>query len=116
MGTEIYARGVSFEQCFDAQTLEQPSLVENIYRDYIKAGAELIETNTFGANRSKLAAFGYEDRVRDINVNGARLARNAREVCGEPVFIAGSVGPTGRALEPYGSTPASEVYDAFREQ
>jgi homocysteine S-methyltransferase len=102
MGTQLYSRGVAPDQCFDEQNLEQPGLVEQIHRDYITVGAELIETNTFGANRSKLVAHGLEDRVRDINVAGARIARGAREICGVPVFIAGSVGPTGRALAPYG--------------
>lgn len=116
MGTQLYARGVAFDECFDAQTLERPELVESIHLDYIRAGAEAIETNTFGANRVKLAPHGFEDRVRDINRNGARLARSAREVTGQPVFVAGSVGPTGRTLEPYGQALPHELFDVFHEQ
>lgn len=116
MGTELYARGVSSDECFDGQNLEQGELVERVHRDYILAGAEFIETNTFGANRIKLATWGLEDRVRDINVRGARLARSAREVCGENVFVAGSIGPTGRAMEPFGNADSREIYNVFREQ
>ena len=116
MGTELYARGISYQECFDAQNLESPEIVERIHRDYIAAGAELIETNTFGANRMRLSAFGMEEAVRDINRRGARLARAAREICGESVFVGGSVGPTGRAIEPYGNTPIHEVYNVFAEQ
>lgn len=116
MGTQLYERGVGTDRCFDAQNLEGPSLVEQIHRDYIRAGAELIETNTFGANRFRLAAFGLEDRVREINQKGARIARGARETSGEAVFVAGSIGPTGRALQPFGHASAAEVYEAFWEQ
>ena len=116
MGTELYARGVAFDQCFDAQNVDQPGIVEQIHRDYISAGAELIETNTFGANRLKLVAWGLEDQVQQINQAGARLARSAREICGVPVFVAGSVGPTGRSMEPYGSTSPAEVRSVFQEQ
>lgn len=116
MGTELYARGIGFDHCFDAQNLERPDLVEDIHRDYITAGAEIIETNTFGANRMRLGTFGLEDKVRDINQRGARIARGAREICGVPVFVAGSVGPTGKALEPFGQTTEPEIYDVFCEQ
>jgi methionine synthase I (cobalamin-dependent)/5,10-methylenetetrahydrofolate reductase len=116
MGTELYARGVPYDECFDAQNVERPEIVEQIHRDYIAGGAELIETNTFGANRSKLAAWGLEDRVIDINRRGARVARSAREIAGESVFVAGSVGPTGKTLQPFGNTPAGELYEVFHEQ
>lgn len=116
MGTELYARGIDFDQCLDAVNLERPELIEQIHRDYIRAGAELIETNTFGANRMRLATYGLEHRVRDINQVGARLARGAREVCGEAVFVAGSIGPTGRALEPYGQVTPATIYETFCEQ
>ncbi|MBV9279779.1 MAG: homocysteine S-methyltransferase family protein, partial [Chloroflexi bacterium] len=91
MGTELYARGVDYDQCVDAQNLARPDLVEQVHREYIQAGAELIETNTFGGNRFRLATYGLEDRVTEINARGARIARGAREVCGEAVFVAGSV-------------------------
>ncbi len=116
MGTLLYDRGVGYDECFDLQVIARPDLVESIHRDYIRAGAELIETNTFGANRAKLARWGLEDRVLEINRSAVRLARAAREICGEMVFVAGSVGPTGRTLEPFGNTSAQEIYAIFREQ
>lgn len=116
MGTELYARGVSYDECFDGQNLTRPDLVEQIHRAYIGAGAELLETNTFGANRIKLAEWGLDGQVRDINVRGARLARGAREICGENVLVAGSMGPTGRALAPFGTTTPEEIRDIYREQ
>lgn len=116
MGTQLYERGVGTDRCFDAQNLEGPNLVEQIHRDYIRAGAEVIETNTFGANRYRLGTFGLEDRVREINQKGARIARGAREISGQAVFVAGSIGPTGRALQPFGHATVDEVYEAFREQ
>lgn len=116
MGTQLYARGVAYDQSFDAQNLDRPELVEQIHREYITAGAELVETNTFGANRIKLAPFGLDHRVREVNQMGARIARNAREVCGEAVFVAGSVGPTGGVLEPFGHVSLEDIYDTFREQ
>src|SRR5574337_788442 len=79
MGTMLYARGVSFERCFDELNLSHPALVQEIHREYIRAGAEIIETNTFGANRFKLAHHGFEDKVREINLRGVKLAREARE-------------------------------------
>jgi methionine synthase I (cobalamin-dependent)/5,10-methylenetetrahydrofolate reductase len=116
MGTQLYVRGVAFDECFDAQNIRQPGLVEQIHRDYIVAGAELIETNTFGANRFKLGAWGLDHDVQAINQAGARQARAAREICGESVFVAGSVGPTGRSLEPYGNLSQADAHSAFREQ
>src|SRR5947209_11344144 len=116
MGTELYGRGVAPDQCFDAQNLANASLVEQIHRDYLLAGAELIETNTFGANRVKLTQFGLEDQVRAINVAGARIARGAREICGQTAFVAGSVGPTGRPMEPYGHATQAELHVVFGEQ
>jgi len=116
IGTQLYARGVAYDDCFDRQNLLQPDLVEQIHLEYIRAGAELIETNTFGANRAKLSLFGLEDSVHEINRKGARIARGAREISGEQVFIAGSVGPTGRPLEPFGNATLAETYQIFREQ
>src|SRR5919202_1929457 len=103
MGSQLYARGVQYERCFDELNLTEPSLVQRIHREYIRAGAELVETNTFGANRFKLAAYGLEDRVRDINFRAVKLAREAREECGESVFLAGAVGPLGQPLGPLGT-------------
>lgn len=116
MGSQIYARGISYERCYDELNLTEPALIQRIHRDYIRAGAELIETNTFGANRYKLAPFGLEDRVRDINFRAVKLAREAREECGEPVFLAGAIGPLGQPLAPVGTVTAADAHAAFREQ
>src|SRR5437588_7999139 len=99
MGTLLYARGVPYEQCFDALNLTQPELSHGIHREYISAGAQIIETNTFGANRAKLETHNLAERVRDINFRAVRLAREAREISGLPVFIAGAVGPSGSPLQ-----------------
>ncbi|MCC6179616.1 MAG: bifunctional homocysteine S-methyltransferase/methylenetetrahydrofolate reductase [Chloroflexi bacterium] len=116
MGTMLYSRGIPYERCFDELNLTEPGLVQRIHREYIRAGAELIETNTYGANRFKLAAFGLEDRVRDINFRAVKIAREAREECGETVFLAGAIGPLGQAVEPLGTISAPDARAAFREQ
>ena len=116
MGTQLHARGVPFERCFDELNLTQPRLVEEIHRSYITAGAEVIETNTFGANRIKLARHGLERKVREINLRAVKVAREAKEVTGEPVFLAGSVGPIGQQLEPYGRVALDTARAAFQEQ
>jgi homocysteine S-methyltransferase len=116
MGSELYARGVPYERCFDELNLTEPALIQRVHREYIRAGAELIETNTFGANRFKLAPYGLEDRVRDINFRAVKLAREAREECGEAVFLAGAIGPLGQPIAPVGSISAEDARGAFREQ
>ena len=116
MGTLLYARGVSYEQCFDALNLTRPELIQGIHREYISAGAQIIETNTFGANRAKLEAYGLEGKVREINFRAVRLAREAREISGLPVFVAGAVGPTGRPLQAPDEHRLSELRAIFREQ
>jgi len=116
MGTQLHARGVPFERSFDELNLTQPQIVEEVHRAYIAAGAEVIETNTFGANRFRLARHGLEGRVRDINFRAVKVAREAREAAGEPVFLAGSVGPIGQHLEPVGRITLAAAEGAFREQ
>src|SRR6185295_2248803 len=116
MGSQLYARGVQYDRCFDELNLTDPSLVQRIHREYIRAGAELIETNTYGANRFKLAQYGLEDRVRDINFRAVKLAREAREECGEAVFLAGAIGPLGQAISPVGTIGAEDARSAFRDQ
>ena len=116
MGTLLQARGVPSSACPDAQALEQPDIVRRVHEDYIAAGADIIETDTFGANRFRLQRYGLADRVRDINFRAARLARDAREISGHPVFVAGAVGPTGRMLASVGDVRPDEVRAAFREQ
>ncbi len=110
------ARGVAYEQCFDALNLTRPELIQSIHSEYISAGAQIIETNTFGANRAKLEAHNLGDRVRDINYRAARLAIEAREVSGLSAFIAGAVGPTGRPLQAPDEQRLSEIRAIFREQ
>ena len=116
MGTMLYARGVSLDACFDVLNLHQPKVVQAIHADYIAAGADCIETNTFGANRFKLAVHGLADRVREINTRGVRLARDVRESAGRDVFVLGSIGPLGKYLAPLGTVTAEEARVAFREQ
>jgi methionine synthase I (cobalamin-dependent)/5,10-methylenetetrahydrofolate reductase len=116
MGTYLYAQGVPYERCFDELNLLQADLVQAVHRAYIAAGAEVIETNTFAANRVRLAAYGLENRVRDINFRGVKVAREAREVSGEPVFLAGSVSSIGQPLAPVGTIWPDEARAIFIEQ
>src|SRR3569833_2313595 len=89
MGTLLYSNGVFINRCYDELNLSQPEMISAIHQNYVKAGAEIIETNTFGANSFRLARHGLENQVRDINLSGARLARQA--VAGTTTFVAGSV-------------------------
>ncbi|MFI5370034.1 MAG: homocysteine S-methyltransferase family protein, partial [Candidatus Eisenbacteria bacterium] len=114
MGTQLYGRGVSFEHCFDELNLSRPTLVEAVHRDYLVAGAELIETNTFGANAVRLATHGLGDQVRLIARQGARVARAAREIVGRDAFVAGSIGPLGKPLQPFGHILVPDAEGYFR--
>ncbi|HYT34616.1 MAG TPA: homocysteine S-methyltransferase family protein, partial [Ktedonobacteraceae bacterium] len=116
MGTLLYARGIPYEQCFDALNITQPELIQSIHREYISAGAQIIETNTFGANRARLEAYHLEERVREINFRAVKLACEAREITGQPVFVAGAVGPSGRPLQAPDEHRLSELRAIFREQ
>jgi homocysteine S-methyltransferase len=116
MGTMVYARGIPFSHAYDELNASQPELIEQIHREYIAAGAELIETNTFGANRIRLAEFGLQDRVKELNNRGVRIAREARDVAGESVYVAGSIGPIGQPLAPIGAVTLHDVRQAFREK
>ena len=116
MGTMLYAAGIGLDECFDALNLSRPEIVAGVHRAYLAAGAEVLETNTFGANRFKLEHFGLSAMVRDINRRGVKLAREEREVAGLPALIGGSIGPTGRTLPPFGTTSVDEVRAAYREQ
>ena len=115
-GTMLLGRGVPQQACIDAANLDQPAVVRALHEEYIAAGADIIETNTFGANRIRLARYGLEGRVRDVNFAAVRLARDAREIQGQPVFIAGSIGPTGQRLAPGGPLSPGETRAAFSEQ
>ncbi|MCC6703723.1 MAG: bifunctional homocysteine S-methyltransferase/methylenetetrahydrofolate reductase, partial [Thermomicrobiales bacterium] len=116
MGTMLYARSGSFDEHYDQFNLTHPELVSAIHREYIAAGADLIETNTFGANRYKLESIGLADQVTQINKRAAKLAREEREVAGTSTIIAGAIGSTMRSLEPFGLATRAEIRDAFREQ
>jgi methionine synthase I (cobalamin-dependent) len=113
MGTMLYAKGMFINTCFDELNLTRAHMVQEIHEEYVAAGAELIETNTFGSNRFKLGSFGLEDRVKEINEAGARIARKA---AGKKAFVAGSVGPLGKPLRPLGKISREQAVEAFREQ
>jgi methionine synthase I (cobalamin-dependent)/5,10-methylenetetrahydrofolate reductase len=124
MGTLLYSRlpgAAARARCFDEVTLSRPEVVSAIHQEYIRAGAQLIETNTFGANRVKLANYDLADKVREINKRAASLAREAREISGESVFLAGAVGPSGRPMQArltgeHDTERMSELRSLFREQ
>jgi homocysteine S-methyltransferase len=113
MGTMLYGRGVFLNRCFDELNLTQPDLVSDVHQAYVRAGADVLETNTFGANRFKLGNFGLADEVAAINRRGAELARRAAR---EGTFVAGSMGPLGVRIEPWGRTGVDEAEAAFRDQ
>ena len=113
MGTMLYERGIFINKSFDETNLSNPSLVEKIHREYIDAGADVIETNTFGANRHKLKLHGLEEKLEEINRRGAEIARNS---AGGERFVAGSIGPLGIKIEPWGPTSFAEAAEAFAEQ
>ncbi len=115
MGTMLYSKGVFINQCYDELNVRAPDLVRDVHRAYVKAGAEVLETNSFGANRLKLAQFGLQAQTRELNKRAAELAREAADE-GREVLVAGAVGPLGVRLEPYGSTSAEEAQGIFREQ
>jgi methionine synthase / methylenetetrahydrofolate reductase(NADPH) len=120
MGTMLYARGVFINRCYDELNLSQPEMVREVHAEYLQAGAEVVETNTFGANRFRLEHFGFGDKVREINVAGVKLARECveriREKQASDAFVAGSIGPLGVRLEPLGKVGLDEARDAFAEQ
>jgi methionine synthase I (cobalamin-dependent)/5,10-methylenetetrahydrofolate reductase len=113
MGTQLYAKGVFINQCYDELNLRAPDLVREVHRAYVKAGAEVIETNTFGASRTKLTPYGLESQTHEINKAAATIAR---EEAGDNVLVAGAVGPLGVRLEPYGPTSLDEAREVFAEQ
>jgi methionine synthase / methylenetetrahydrofolate reductase(NADPH) len=114
MGTLLYSKGIFINRCYDELNLSQPDLIRAIHHEYLQAGAEIIETNTFGANAFRLARHSLADKVHDMNRMGARLAREA--VKSFDVWVAGSVGPLGTRIEPLGKTSFEEARQAFRDQ
>src|SRR5512143_3766476 len=113
MGTMLYARGVFLNRCFDELNLSSPGLVRQIHDEYLDAGAEVIETNTFGAHRFKLGPHGLEAQVRKINREGARIAR---EAAGARALVAGAIGPIGKPLAPIGHVQPDDAQEAYRQQ
>src|SRR5262245_42611993 len=113
MGTMLYAKGVFINKSFDALNVTQPDLVAEVHQEYVRAGADIVETNTFGANRIKLGSFGLADKLYAINKQGARIARHAAD---ERAYVAGAIGPLGIRIEPWGKTGVDEAREYFREQ
>ena len=116
MGTMLHARGVGFDKCFDELNLTNPAAVADVHRAYIEAGAQLVITNTFGANRFKLSKHGLQDSVREINQQGVELAKRVVAASFKEVLIAGDVGPLGVRIAPFGRVQPEEAKDAFAEQ
>jgi methionine synthase I (cobalamin-dependent)/5,10-methylenetetrahydrofolate reductase len=115
MGTMLYGKGVFINQCYDNLNLASPNLVREIHQEYVKAGAEVLETNTYGANRARLSGFGLAENIAEINRAGVRLAREGAEGR-DNVFVAGAIGPLGLHIEPLGPTSFAEARGHFREQ
>lgn len=113
MGTMLYNKGVFLNHCFDLINLSNPELIMEIHSAYVKAGAQVIETNTFGANRYKLTKHELRDKVSAINFQGAQLARR---IASDQILVAGAMGPLGLKIEPWGPTSVEEANEAFREQ
>ncbi len=116
MGTLLHEHGIGFDACFDALNLTNPALIADIHRRYIDAGAQIILTNTFGANRYRLAEHGLEDKVAEINRAGVELARRVVLASFKDVLVGGDVGPLGVRLAPFGRVQPEEAREAFREQ
>jgi len=113
MGTMLYSRGVYINRCYDELSVREPELVRDVHRAYVRAGAEVLETNSYGANRIKLGRYGLEGDLHEINVRAAQLARSAAE---DRACVAGAIGPLGVRIEPYGPTSVDEAAELFREQ
>jgi homocysteine S-methyltransferase len=113
MGTMLYAKGVYINRCYDELNLSNPDLVREIHTEYIRAGADVIETNTFGATAHKLQQYGLEGNLHEINATAAKVAR---EAAGDRAYVAGAIGPLGLRIEPYGPTSFDEARDLFKAQ
>jgi homocysteine S-methyltransferase len=120
MGTVLYSRGIFINRCYDELNLSDPALILSVHEEYLQAGAEILETNTFGANRFRLTRHGLAGKVKEINQAGVRIARQAADHLKEKqagnAWVAGSVGPLGVRLEPLGKTGLDEAREAFAEQ
>src|SRR5256714_10331321 len=113
MGTMLYAKGVYINRCYDELNLSGPDLVREVHEEYIRAGADIIETNPFGATAHKLQQYGLEGNLHEIN---ARAAQIAREAAGDRAYVAGAIGPLGLRIEPYGPTSFAEARELFKAQ
>ncbi len=113
MGSLIYEKGVFIDKCYDELNLSRPELIRSIHEDYIRAGARVIETNTYGANRFKLKSHNLQEQIEEINSRGVEMAR---EATGENAYVAGSMGPVGEEIEPWGDISLEQVYEAYKEQ
>lgn len=113
MGTMLYSKGVFINKCYDELNLRNGEIVLEVHKQYVRAGAEILETNTYGANRVKLRTFGIEEELQAINAKGVEIARNA---AGDSAYVAGAIGPLGIRIEPYGPTGLEEAREYFREQ
>src|ERR671917_1772506 len=113
VGTMLYAKGVYINRSYDELNLTNPELVRDVHAEYVRAGAEVVETNTFGATRHKLGQYGLEGRLREINLEATRVAR---EAAAGRAYVAGAVGPLGLRIEPYGPTSFDEAKEMFKEQ
>jgi methionine synthase I (cobalamin-dependent)/5,10-methylenetetrahydrofolate reductase len=116
MGTVLHSRGVGFDQCFDELNLTSSTLIADLHREYIEAGAQIILSNTFGANRFKLSKHGLQDKVREINQAGVELAHQAVTASRREVLVAGDVGPLGVRIAPFGRVQSEQARAAFAEQ
>ncbi len=116
MGTQLHARGISFDRSLDGLNLTQPEAALEVHRSYVEAGAEILETNTFGGNRFRLLEHDLEDKIAEINRAGVRLARKAADESRRKIYVAGSVGPLGVRLAPLGRVNAADAFAAFKEQ
>ena len=113
VGTRLYDKGVYINRSYDELNLTSPDLVREVHEEYVAAGADIIETNTFGATRHKLQPYGLETRIRDINIAAVKIAR---EAAGDDALVAGAIGPLGLRIEPFGPTSFDEAREMFREQ
>jgi homocysteine S-methyltransferase len=116
MGSLLYEHGIPFSECYEELNVTRPELIQDIHRSYIQAGAQVIETNTFGGNRYRLAEHGRANKVREFNLKGAKIARQVRDIAGEPVLVAGSIGPLAQNVVPGGTLTWESAQDAFKEQ
>src|SRR5580658_1989381 len=120
MGTLLNSRGIFINRCYDELNLSDPALILSVHEEYMQAGAEIVETNTFGANRFRLTLHGLGNKLREINEAGLKLAREAvekhKQKLASEAWVAGSIGPLGVRLEPLGKTGLDEARAAFAEQ